>query len=147
MLINRHFHELFREFFLWNMKTPLLSRAPNDGFLLNEVKTLFRLPCGAKKNSEKYYLFGHPRIIKPSKLQGLQYYLPEKFKRNLKFFENENFPDSSLHRIFGFENFGFLFSTKNSLTEGVNWEKLWLWKIVGNILDTLRKFYMNGTVI
>ena len=102
------------------MKTPLLSRAPNDGFLLNEEKTLFRLPCGAKKNSEKYYLFGHPRIIKPSKFQ---YYLPEKFKRNLKFFENENFPDSSLHRIFGFENFGFLFSTKNSLTEGVNWEK------------------------
>ena len=49
--------------------------------------------------------------------------------------------------IFGFENFGFLFSTKNSLTEGVNWEKLWLRKIVGNLLDTLRKFYMNGAVI
>ena len=46
-------------------------------------------PCGAKKN----YLFGHPRKTKSSKLQGRQYYLPENFKRNLKFFENENSPD------------------------------------------------------
>ena len=41
----------------------------------------------------------------------------------------------------------FPFSTKNSLTSGVKREKLNLKKILGNLLDKLRKLYMSGTVI
>ena len=46
----------------------------------------------------------------------LQYYFPENFRYNLKFYESNNFSDSSLHRIFESEHFRFPFSTKNSLT-------------------------------
>ena len=41
---------------------------------------------------------------------------------------------------------GFPFSTKNSLTWGLKCE-IKLQKIVGNLLDVLRKLYINGTVI
>ena len=57
-----------------------------------------------------------------SKLQGVQYYFPENFSCNLKFYESDSFSDSSLHRIFDSENFRFPFSTKNGLTWGVKWE-------------------------
>ena len=40
----------------------------------------------------------------------------------------------------------FLFTTKNSLTWGVKCEKSDQ-KIVGDLLEKLRKLYMNGTVI
>ena len=57
-------------------------------------------------------------------------------------------PDSSLHHIFGSENWKFPFILqKNSLTWGVKCENLKLQKIVGNLLDKLRKLYMNETVI
>ena len=57
--------------------------------------------------AKKIYLFGHPRATWVfSKLQGIQYYFPENFTSyNLKFYESDNFSDSSLHRIFGSENF------------------------------------------
>ena len=57
---------------------------------------------GAKKN----YLFGHPRETWVfSKLQGIQYHFPENFTSyNLKFYDSDNFSDSSLHRILGSEN-------------------------------------------
>ena len=57
-------------------------------------------------------------------------------------------PDSSLHHIFASENLKFPFILqKNSLTWGVKCENLILQKIVGNLLDKLRKLYINGTVI
>ena len=69
------------------------------------------------------YLAGHPRrTCVFSKLQGLQYYLPENFRCNLAHYEKENFFDSSLHHIFESENFKFLFPSKNSLTWGVKCE-------------------------
>ena len=47
---------------------------------------------------------------------GLQYYFPENFSCNLKFYESGSFSDSSVHRIFDSENFRFPFSRKKSLT-------------------------------
>ena len=65
-----------------------------------------------------------------SKLQGLiQYYFPENFRCNLAHNDGENCFDSSLHHLFKSENFRFTFS----------------YKIVGNLLDKLRKVYMNRT--
>ena len=48
----------------------------------------------------------------------------ENFRYNFKFYESENFSDSSLHRLFESENFRFPFPTKNSLTCGLKCEKL-----------------------
>ena len=76
-----------------------------------------------------------------SKLQGLQYYFPQHFSCNLKFYEIENSSDSSLHRNFDSENLRFPFPAKNSLTWRVKWE------IVRNLLDKRQKLYMNETVI
>ena len=62
---------------------------------------------------KKIVLFGHPRETWVfSKLQGIQHYFPENFSCKLKFYESENFHDSSLHHIFGFEKFkvSFLWS-------------------------------------
>ena len=50
---------------------------------------------------------------------GPRYYFPENFRCNFRFYESENFSDSSLHRIFESENFRFPFSTKNRLTWGL----------------------------
>ena len=55
-------------------------------------------------------------------LPGLQYYFPENFRCNLKFYESENFSDSSFHRMFESENFRFPFSAKNSLIWGVEYK-------------------------
>ena len=44
---------------------------------------------------------------------GPQYYFAENFGYNFRFYESENFFDSSLHRIFDCENFRFPFSTKS----------------------------------
>ena len=57
---------------------------------------------------------------------GPQYYFPENFRCNFRFYESENFSDSSLHRIFESENFRFPFSTKNRLTWGLKCENLTL---------------------
>ena len=54
---------------------------------------------------------------------GPQYYFPENFRCNFRFYESENFSDSSLHRIIESENFRFLFSTKNRLTWGTEMRK------------------------
>ena len=44
---------------------------------------------------------------------GSQYYFPENFRCNLKFYKLGSFSDSSLHRIFKSEkNLGFLFRQK-----------------------------------
>ena len=62
---------------------------------------------------KKIFLFGHPRATWVfSKLQGIQHYFPENFSCTLKFYESENFLDSSLHHIFGSENLRFPFSDR-----------------------------------
>ena len=66
------------------------------------------------------------------------------FRFNLNFYESKNFVESSLHHIFKSEN--FTFPTKNSLL-GSAMRKIKLKKILGNLLDKLRKLYMNGVVI
>ena len=45
------------------------------------------------------------------------------------------------------EHFRFPFSTNKRLTWVLKCEKFIMQKIVGNLLDMLRKLYMNGTVI
>ena len=45
---------------------------------------------------------------------GPQYYFPENFRCNFRFYESENFSDSSLHRIFESENFRYPFSSKKA---------------------------------
>ena len=79
------------------MVTEYMSGAPNNGFLLNTLKTLFRLSrvlldlwkgilCAL------LHLFGHPRgTWEFLKLQKDQYYFPENFRCNLSFYESENF--------------------------------------------------------
>ena len=47
-----------------------------------------------------------------------------KFRCNFKFYESENFSDSSLNRIFESENIRVPFSTKNRLTWVLKCEKL-----------------------
>ena len=60
--------------------------APNDGFLVDTLKTLFR--------PEKFHFERRCKIcicsvylgqLQSSKLQGLEYYFPENFRCNLKF--------------------------------------------------------------
>ena len=48
---------------------------------------------------------------------------PENFRCNSMFYENEDFSDSSLHRIFESENFRLPFCTKNRLTLVLKCEK------------------------
>ena len=62
------------------------------------------------------------------------------------YYKSKNFSDSSLHYILNPKLLGFLFTTKNSQTGGVKFE-IKLKKNVGNLLDKLRKLYINGTVI
>ena len=99
-----------------------MSGVPSESFLLNSLKTRFRLPS-VLLDLHKYilssainlYLFGHPRATWVfSKLQGLQQKFPENVRFNLKFYGGGNFSDFSVHHIFESENFRFSFSTKTS---------------------------------
>ena len=130
---------------------------PREGFLLHTLKILFRLSrvlldlqkcilSGAIKFVSVRSSWGNLSLFEITRAFN-QYYYPENFRCNLRYHESENFADSSLHHIFESENFSFLFSTKNSLTWGVKCENIKLTKIVGNLLDELRKLYMNRTVI
>ena len=116
--------------------TELISGTPNDDFLLNTSKTLFRLhrllldfqkyilSCAIKFVT---YLFGHPRgTCVFSKLLGLQNYFPKKFRCNLSFYECKNFSNSYLNHIFESEDFRspFFFFMKNSIIWGVKCGKL-----------------------
>ena len=58
-----------------------------------------------------------------------------------------NFSDSPLNCIFESENFKFPFRTENGLTRSTEMQKIKLKKILGNLLDMLRKLKMNGMVI
>ena len=88
------------------------------------------------------YLFGLPTVTWVfSKLQGLQYYFPENSRCNLKLYESEDFPDSSLHCISESENVRFPFSKKNSLTWGVKWVK------VEPAFENRREFIREASII
>ena len=66
------------------------------------------------------------------------------------YYERENFSaSSSLHHILESENVRFPFSNKNERNLGSKIWKIKLQKIalVGNLLDKLRKLYMNGKVL
>ena len=92
--------------------------APNDGFLLNTQKTLFRLSGVLLHIAEMYskrrykicicsVILGKLESFRNYKL--LQYYFPENIRCNLPYYEGENFSDSSFHHIFEPENFRFPF--------------------------------------
>ena len=123
--------------------------APNNGFVLNALTTLFRISRvlldlwkRISSRAKNFYLFVHPRAAWVfSKLQGLQHYFSEHFSCNLEFYQSENW---SVHRIFGSKNFRFDFpfcsKTRLNLGSGIH-------KIEGNLLDKLRKMCMKGKVI
>ena len=88
------------------------------------------------------YLFGLAMVTWVfSKLQGLQYYFPENSRCNLKLYEREDFPDSSLHYISESENVRFPFSKKNSLTWGVKCVK------VEPAFENRREFIREASII
>ena len=95
----------------------LTTGTPNNGFLLNTFKTLFRLSRVVLDLFRCYEIFIRPLILGEldwvfSKLQGLRsVFSLKKISCIFRFNESENFTDSSLHRIFGSENFRFPFST------------------------------------
>ena len=123
--------------------------APNNGFVLNALTTLFRISTALldlwkriSSRAKNFYLFVHPRAAWVFRnYKGFSIIFPNIFSCNLEFYESENL---SVHRIFGSKNFrfNFPFSSKTRLNLGSE-----IHKIVGNLLDKLRKLYMNGTVI
>ena len=93
--------------------------APNDGFLLNLLKTFFkaiqRTFISPEMHSKRRYkicvcvvfLFRLGQRESFRNFKGfMQYYFPQNFRRKLTYYEN----DSSLHHIFKSENFRFIFS-------------------------------------
>ena len=68
------------------------------------------------------------------------------FRRNLYFYECENFSNSYLNHTLNPKILGFLFYEKQHYL-GSEMRKINLQKILGNLLDKFRKLYMNGTVI
>ena len=61
--------------------------------------------------------------------------------------ERKNFSDYSLYRIFESENFKGSFLYEKLPKVESEKRKIILQKIVGNLLDKLRKFFVRGTVI
>ena len=95
----------------------------------------------SKRRYKTCIWFGRPRATWVfSKLQGLRYYFPQSFRCNFKFYRNENFSDSPLHRIFESDNFRFPFSRKNSLTWGLKCE-------IKLITKSYREFIRSATKI
>ena len=121
----------------------VLPGAPNYGFFLSTLKTLFRL-SRVISDLQKCILSGAIKFVSVrSSQQALQYYYLKNFRCNLKFYESENFSHSLLQQIFESENFRFPFSMKNSLAWGVKCERLNLRRN----LSKLRNLYMNGMVV
>ena len=119
--------------------------------LINTLKTLFRL-FRVLIDLQKYILSGAIKFVsvQSSKISLSLFEITRasvlfsrKFQMHFKFYESENFFYSFFHRIFESENFTFPFSAKLSS----EMRKINLQKIVGNLLDKLRKLYMSGTVI
>ena len=107
-----------------------ISGAPNDDFLQNTLKTLFRL-SRVLLDLQKCILSGATKFLSVRSSQGnlslfaiTRYYFSENLRCNLTFYESENFSDSSLHHILESENYRFPFSKKNRVTWVVKYEKL-----------------------
>ena len=83
-------------------------------------------------------ILGQLESFRNCKVRASEYYCPENFRCNLKFYESNNFSDSSFHHIFESEKFRIPFSTKNSLTWGSEMQKIKLKKMVGNIENCTR---------
>ena len=96
--------------------------APNDGFLLRTLKTLFSLArvlsvlYDLEMHSKRGYkicifsvILGELESFR-NFMQGFEYYFLENFRCYLTYYEREAFSDSSLHHIFESENFRFRFS-------------------------------------
>ena len=97
-------------------------RSPNDGFLLNALQTLQNTHLsGAIKFVSVRWSKGNLSLFETTRAS---YYFPVNFRCNFKFYESENFFDSSLNRIFESKNVRFPFSTKNRLTCALKCEKL-----------------------
>ena len=121
-----------------------LSGAPNNGFLLNALKSLFR-PSTVLFDLQKYNLTSAIKFISvQSFYSNLSLFqitkASELFSRNFRcnstFYESEFFSDSS-----------FCFFFEKQLNLGSETWKIKLQRIVGNLLHKLWKLYMNGTVI
>ena len=134
-----------------------ISGAPKDGFLLQLIalKTPFR-PSRVLLDLQKCTLSSAKKIISVwSSQSNLSLFeitrasvlFSRKFQLQLKFYGSENFAHSSLHRILESENFRFSFLYEKQLNLGSEMGKIKPQKTVGNLLDKLRKLYMNGTVI
>ena len=91
----------------WNISRE--AGAPNHGYLLNALKTLFRLSESTFKSLEMHSKRRYKSCICSVVLGqiesfrnhlGPQHYFPENFRCNFRFYESANFSDSSLHRIF-----------------------------------------------
>ena len=134
----------------------LWTGAPNDGFVLNTLKTLFRLSSVAfrclEMNSKPRYKICVCSVI-PGERESFRDYqvfsiIFPKILDAMWRIRKERFL-FLIHLSFTFFNpkiLHFLFSSNNNLTWGVKCEKNKYQKIVGN-LDELRKFYINGTVM
>ena len=83
-------------------------------------------------------ILGQLGSFRNCKVRASEYYCPENFRCNLKFYESNNFSDSSFHLIFESEKFRIPFSTKNILTWGSEMQKIKLKKMVGNIENCTR---------
>ena len=70
-----------------------------------------------------------------------------KFRCILKFKESKNFSDFSLYRIFESENFKGSLLYEKLPKVGSEKRKIILQKIVENLLDKLRKFFVRGKVV
>ena len=133
-----------------------MAGAPNDGFLPNTLRTLFRLSrvfldLYWEMHSKRRYriiicsvILGELKSFRNYK--GYRIIFRKKFRCNSTFYQSENF-FSSLHHISKSENLRFPFSAKNSVTWLVKYEKLNLRNFVRNVLDKLGKLYMDGTFI
>ena len=103
-----------------------VSGVPNDGFLVNTLKTLFtqlRVLRSLKMHSKRRYKICICSVIVEEQ-ETFRNYFPENFRCNFTYYESENFSVPSLLAFLNSKIEGFLFSTKKSLTLGMKCEKL-----------------------
>ena len=118
-------------FLVWYYYTK--KGAPNGGFLAA---------------LQLFYLFGHPRGTWVfSKLQGLQYYFSENFRCNLTFYETGRIFVIPLSITFKNPKILGFFFYKKFYKPVSKIQRIKLQKILGNLLEKLRKLHMNGMFI
>ena len=134
-----------------------LRGTPNDGFLLNALKTLFGL-SRVLLDLQKYILSGAIKFIsvRPClgqlesfrNYQGFTDYFPENFTAIHRFYESEIFLIPPLPIAFWIPKIlGFPFSAKNSVIWGMKCEKLNFRKSQGIYQISFESCSIKGTVI